>query len=72
MIHIEYPVHTRVVNTHNGLRRSGITSPLIGQRGTVLGYMTGTSSGKDRLLVLFDGERFAVQKNPKFVRKDTP
>lgn len=69
----DYPVYTRVVNTHNGLRAGmkPVNPTPIGQRGTVIGYMKGTHTGEDRLLVLFDGQHKAVQKNPLFVRKDT-
>ena len=68
----DFPVHTRVVNTYNGLRggRKPISPVPIGQRGTVIGYMTGTHTGEPRLLVLFDGYDKALQKNPLFVRKD--
>lgn len=69
----DYPVYTRVVNTYNGIHVSqqSVNPVPIGQRGTVIGYMEGTHTGEDRLLVLFDGYTKAVQKNPRFVRKDT-
>ena len=60
-----------MVNTHNGLHggQQPVNPVPIGQRGTVIGYMTGTHTGEDRLVVLFDGYTKALQKNPRFVRK---
>lgn len=67
----EYPVFCRVVNTERMRREKPwiANEPPIGTHGTVVGHILGPTTGEPRVIVLFDGRRYAVMKNPTAIRR---